>query len=371
MSLVKRAQLLRGLLSGSVAPNGPFFVDVDLSQRCNLRCVGCTYHSPRLEHAATAAPADISPALFSRLCAELRQLGTETLVLQGAGEPFLHPDYFELVRSARAQRLETVVLTNGTQLDEERVARVLEAPVDALKLSLWASSAAQYQALSPGAGPDGLAGVLAGLRRLTAQKHAQGATRPLVYIHHPINQTNFESLDEMVQLAIDSGCDGITFTPFRTRRGALADQALSTPQTRQVEGLLERARRRLDRRRLDHNIDGVLARYRAGDEVWRATPCYIAWVHLRVRVDGSVQPCGTCDVTFGNLHQQSLREIWNGAEIRAWRRQMLSAEGVQQMDESCDCSYCCYLFDNLRVERIFRWFRPLRKIMGREAGDLP
>jgi MoaA/NifB/PqqE/SkfB family radical SAM enzyme len=35
-----------GLIDGREAKTDPFFVDIDITNRCNIRCVGCQYHSP-------------------------------------------------------------------------------------------------------------------------------------------------------------------------------------------------------------------------------------------------------------------------------------------------------------------------------------
>jgi radical SAM protein with 4Fe4S-binding SPASM domain len=112
---------------------------------------------------------------------------------------------------------------------------------------------------------------------------------------------------------------------------------------------------------MKHNIDEALARYAVGRTVWKKLPCYVAWSHARIRVDGTVQPCGRCnnDLHFGNLHESTFHEIWNGPTIRAFRQQAARTSGLASIAGHCDCDFCCHARDNMRVHRWFRWVAPL------------
>lgn len=150
--------------------------------------------------------------------------------------------------------------------------------------------------------------------------------------------------------------------------GALASFALSPEEERLVRLSLLRARKRLDSLSMDHNIDEVLLRYELGSTVWQKLPCYIAWYHARIRADGTVQPCGPCnlEVDFGNLHKNTFHEIWNGLAIGAFRREALTCQGLASIGEHCDCGFCCYVGDNMRVHRLFRWFSSFRRQLKSE-----
>jgi MoaA/NifB/PqqE/SkfB family radical SAM enzyme len=109
-SFGKRIQLFRGLLNGQFAKTGPSYATWDIVGRCNLQCIGCMYHTPLKSHDPPAR--DFPFQVFQRLCDELRDVGTCTLVLQGSGEPFLHPDLFRMVQTAKAKGFEVVVLND-------------------------------------------------------------------------------------------------------------------------------------------------------------------------------------------------------------------------------------------------------------------
>jgi MoaA/NifB/PqqE/SkfB family radical SAM enzyme len=121
VTLSEKIRLLRGLISGESAWTGPFFVAVRLTQRCNLHCAGCPFHSPGITPPARKAPLEDFPlALFKNLCSELKIMGTHSLWLTGDGEPLLHPQVFEFIRVAKAAGLTVKLITNGVLLDEAR-----------------------------------------------------------------------------------------------------------------------------------------------------------------------------------------------------------------------------------------------------------
>ena len=360
-TLDEKINLLRGLLTGEVAKTGPFYVDIDLTRRCNLQCLGCPYHSPHVNDTSLQNPAmmDISSDLFKRLCSELKTMNTHSLILQGAGEPLLHPDVFEMISAAKAAGFHVTLITNGTLLDRDIIQALIDARLDTLKVSLWASSTEQYQQNYPGTNPDNFREVVDGLKLLASLKAERNSILPMVQLHHPINRYNFQTIDTLVDLALRTGCTGLSFAPFRSFGvGALASFMLSAGEEQLVQLSLLQARRRLNSLSMSHNIDEVLMRYELGSAVWQKLPCYIAWIHARIRVDGTVQPCGSCNVAFGNLYENTLHQVWNGSAIRAFRRQTLTCKGLASISEPCGCHFCCYVGDNMRVHRFFRWLSP-------------
>ena len=355
-----KIRLLRGLLTGEVAKTGPFYVDVGITRRCNLRCLGCRYHSSYVD--ITPQPnsdvKDIPLDLFKRLCDELKTMSTHSLILQGAGEPLLHRDLFEMVSTAKAAGFHVTLLTNGTLLDQDIIQALMDTRLDILKVSLWASSTEQYQQNYPDNNPDNFRKIVDGLKLLESLKAERGSMLPMVQLHHPINCYNFETVDAFVNLAVTTGCNGVTFSPFNDFWGALAAYGLTADQEQLARRSLLRAREQLDSLSMTHNIDDVLFRYEVGAAVWQKLPCYVPWFHVRITVDGAVLPCGRCKLGFGNLNENSFQDIWNGPAIRAFRRRTLTRKGLEAMVKDCNCGFCCYVGDNMRIHRLFGGLSP-------------
>jgi putative metalloenzyme radical SAM/SPASM domain maturase len=80
---------------------------------------------------------DMEPALFAKLLPSLTQ--TQFLVLNGLGEPLLHPNLEAIIALARTAMPPQAVIgfqSNGLLLDQHRAATLLEAGLDTICLSL-------------------------------------------------------------------------------------------------------------------------------------------------------------------------------------------------------------------------------------------
>ena len=368
-TLAEKFRLLRGLHHGEVASAGPFFVTMDVTRRCNLRCFGCRYHSPaRLRSPADdVVTQDYPLELFRQVSAALKTMGTGSLCLSGEGEPFLHPQLLDFVDIAKATGLHAVLLTNGTCLDETTTRSLVDSRLDILQVSLWASSPEGYERSYPGTDPDNFRKVVEGLKLLARVKAAQKTRLPSVVLHQPVTRDNFQHTPALVNLALAAGCDGLSLSPFKTRRGRFAAGALSAAEERQFCRALKPMKRLLQDRFANPGVAQILRRFRLGGPVWEKLPCYIGWLHAYLKVDGTVLPCGDCNLVMGNLYDNSLQEIWNGPAFRAFRRQTRTRAGLRALDRQCDCAFCCHVLDNARVHRFFRWVAPFCR--GERRGD--
>ncbi|HSQ15861.1 MAG TPA: radical SAM protein, partial [Candidatus Binatia bacterium] len=74
---------------------GKLFVEV--TTRCNMNCAMCVKQTD----VGDEAEGDLSMPLFETLAPAFR--GLEALILNGVGEPLLHPRLEEMIRAARAR----------------------------------------------------------------------------------------------------------------------------------------------------------------------------------------------------------------------------------------------------------------------------
>jgi MoaA/NifB/PqqE/SkfB family radical SAM enzyme len=354
--------LLRGLLDREEAKVGPFFATVLLTRRCNLHCPACPYHSPLLGVAPSAPdPVDFPLDLFARLVGELRDQGTKSLVLTGEGEPFLHAGLLDMIRLAKDAGLHVSVQTNGTLIRAEHVSALPDTGLDVLRVSLWASSRATYQANYPYDPPELFDHVLARVRELVGARQAQARSTPQVVLHYPITRLNFAAMDAVGDLAAANGFDGLSFSPLHNPQDQVAGLTMSAAETSATTQALRRLKRRLRSQELSHNVDDVLRAYQIGENTWARLACYIAWLHVLIRPDGTVAPCCRCRVPLGSLSDQTLADIWNAPPIRAFRRRAGAYGGGASLARECECGCCPHLRDNDRVHRIWRCISPWRR----------
>jgi len=357
----QKLALLRGLSDGGTACAGPFYVTVDITRRCNLRCAGCGFHSQAIDRPAARQEtvADMPWMLFSDLCDGLRDMGTDSMTISGGGEPFLHPRLLDMVARAKATGLTVSLFTNGTLLDAASTHSLIDSGLDLLKVSLWTGSRAEYANYYPGTDPGQLDVVIAGLKLVQRLKEERRSKLPRIKLHQPIDRGNFRDVERAFDIARATGCEVLSFSPFKTQRHMLSSRLLSSGEEHEVRARLVRLKREWVALSREHAIDTTLLRYRIGGRVWERLPCYIGWLHARIKPDGSVSPCTSYEQSLGNLHEHSLREIWNGPGFRMFRRATMTRKGLAEVAAKHDCFFCCHVPDNLRVHRAYRWLAPV------------
>lgn len=370
-SLKNRYLLFRGLVNGRVARTDPLFIDVDVSNRCNLRCLGCIYHGADVTHLdlKSLSNQDISLEAVTRLCRELDSAKTPLVVLQGAGEPMLHPHILEIITMFKEHGFAVTLITNGTMLGTEMNRRLIESGLDVLKVSLWALSREQYGLNYPGSDPDTFLSISEALTDLALQKAAASSLLPELHLYILINRNNYHSLDDSISLAQQWKADNVIYTPMADITGELNDVVCSKAEEASIKQALKRISRSLAKHGIEGETDLTLLRYRLKNELWTYFPCTIAWYHVRIRTDGSVQSCGRCDsrVIFGNINESSFQDIWNGPAIQEFRYQLLWQLRNEYWAQHCACATCCFVKDMHRINNVFKWIRPVLRPFRKRA----
>jgi MoaA/NifB/PqqE/SkfB family radical SAM enzyme len=358
VNINKRINFLRGLLSGDTARTGPVHAVIDPTYRCNFQCVGCQYHSPFKKpenHEIKGFP----PDLFKKVCREFRTMGTQKLFLCGSGEPFLHPELPEMVSFAKAEGFEVMVFTNGSLLDHDKVQTLIDAKLDTLRVSLWASSEEQFQQNNPDSEPGMFSRITEGLELLSRLKAERKSRYPILCLSIIINRSNLKAINSMVDLAVRTGCEELFFSIPWDSPEVSSSLALSEEEGAFTQSSLLRTKKRLNKLSMKHNINDVILHFEMGTRAWEKIPCYVAWYNIIVRCDGTVIPCCRCHhIKLGHVSENTLQEIWNGPAIRAFRKQTLVHEEPFQINKQGHCDNCGYLSHNLLVHKYFKWFLP-------------
>jgi len=111
----------------------PQKIYAELTTRCNLSCQMCVKYSSGNE----IIEQDLSYSDFKRLESSLSK--AKTLILNGIGEPLLHPQLIEIVRFARKKMSTEAVIgfqSNGILLNREKCCNLLSAGLSTICLSL-------------------------------------------------------------------------------------------------------------------------------------------------------------------------------------------------------------------------------------------
>ncbi len=105
----------------------PILVHVIPMRRCNLDCTYCN------EFDDTSAPVPLDE--MKKRLDLLAGMGTSIITISG-GEPLMHPDLDEIIRHIRNHGMIAGLITNGFFLGKERIARLNDAGLEHLQISI-------------------------------------------------------------------------------------------------------------------------------------------------------------------------------------------------------------------------------------------
>ncbi len=102
------------------------WLQVEVSALCNAACSYCALNCYKAEWEGGLLEEDT----FERLVPEFRR--ADLVFLQGWGEPLLHPRFWEMAHRVKTVGAQVGFTTNGTCLDRENLAKLLDIPIDFL-----------------------------------------------------------------------------------------------------------------------------------------------------------------------------------------------------------------------------------------------
>jgi mycofactocin biosynthetic radical S-adenosylmethionine protein MftC len=290
---------------------------IELTYRCNLDCFFC-YNDTGLD----GVP--LGTAQYFRLFEDLRELGTLNLTLSG-GEPLAHPEFFALGRRARDLGFVVRVKSNGHAL-RGALARRMREEVDPfiVEVSLHGATPGTHdrQTRMPGS----FAKLMANLR----EARALGLR---LKMNCALTRWNEHEIHAIYALA-DELALPLQVDPQITRRDNGDPEPLQiAPSAEGISRLFLLQRQRMAAstgQRQPEAADSAPGRL---DSAAGAPEKHCGAGSSTVVVDpfGNVYPCVQWRRRLGNLHEESIRTLWNdSSELTEVRR--LSTEARQAVD---------------------------------------
>jgi MoaA/NifB/PqqE/SkfB family radical SAM enzyme len=328
---------------------GPRVVQLNISDCCSLHCTMCNQWCLP---AGGFLDADRAMALVD----ELASLGLQELFWHGYGEPCLHPRLGDLVATVgrRHPALRQFMVTNGTCVSETLLGVLRDHDVG-VRISAHAGSREIWARIHPQDDADLFYRLVETTSRLAEGRPGK------VELLFAFFETNRVELDDMVQLARQTGVRRLLFRPMRLFPGAdgawmNAHLMPSRDDFLSLRAQLLRLREAL-RGEMEVNLDAFdlsdfdTARGRPMTaDFFRHRPCLIGWVFSVVETDGRVHGClpESSAGPLGNIHRQSFRAIWWSDAYCAFRRERVRCGRDGGDPEDCH-TYCQHLDTNRRL----------------------
>jgi radical SAM protein with 4Fe4S-binding SPASM domain len=290
----------------------PISISFEPTTSCNLRCPECPSGLRAFSRPTGMLRKDFFRETIDQLEKELTYL-----VFYFQGEPYLNPEFVNMVQYASSKKIYTATSTNAHYLTDANAKKTVESGLDRLIISIDGTTQETYQQYRVGGKLDK---VLEGARNIVKWKKELKSKTPFIIFQFLVVRHNEHQIEDVKQLAKEIGVD---------------DVWLKTAQVYDYEndpnGLIPTNNKYS---RYKKGKDGKM-QFKGNNQ----NHCWRLWHDPVITWDGAVVPCcfdKDAQHKLGSLQQQSFKEVWRSGVYNHFRHQVLQSR--QNIDICANCS---------------------------------
>ncbi len=316
------------ILAHTMEKKIPFAVQINLTRRCNLRCIHCCVEKRDGERRIGKTPDhELNLEEINRILEQLAEAGCLVLTLSG-GEVLLREDLIDIIRYARTLDFAVKVFTNGTLLGTKEIDAFQKLHLQEVHVSLYAANAKIH---------DGITGVPGSWEKTVKNIRQMREKGISVKIKCPVMRQNIKEYRKVYDLATDLGA-GCAFDPVITMRDdgnkdtlnyRIAQEDLQMVLQDPVFYGGEKGER-------PENISCLIT------EIYDDVLCSAGHNICYISPEGEVNPCVQLPINSGNLRDHDFNWIWHNSpdmlNIRQMR--MKNVHGCKNCDYLSWCARC-------------------------------
>jgi radical SAM protein with 4Fe4S-binding SPASM domain len=288
----------------------PISVSIEPTTSCNLRCPEC----PSGLRSFTRPTGMLDERLYRNVIDQLAPtLSYLTFYFQG--EPFLHPEFLDMVSYAKERNIYTATSTNGHFLKDETARQTVESGLNRLIISIDGTTQETYQSYRIGGT---LEKVMEGTSNVVKWRKKLRAKDLHVVFQFLVVKPNEHQIPEIKRIAKKLGIDQVV---------------LKTAQIYDYENGSDLIPVQEKYSRYKRAADG---RYSIKNEL--LNHCWKMWHSCVITWDGKVVPCcfdKDAHFVLGDLSKNSFGEIWFGEQYRNFRQTLLGSRSEIEICKNC------------------------------------
>jgi len=307
----------------------PLSVQVDVTYRCNERCVHC--YLDHVDHG------ELTTAEIRDLLDQLAEAGVFFLCFSG-GEVLMRMDFFPILEYARSLLFDVKIKTNAFMIREKQADRMRELGVRQVQVSIYSHRPEVHDAITklPGS-----------LKRSIAGIHFLQARGLKVVLANVLMRSNLNDYAGVKALAQELGAEYTidpTITPMMDGDRSILPLGIGGDDLRQVF-------RNGD---LVGNVEEFCAPPPAvDDDVLDGLPCSAGHTACYISPYGDVYPCVQFPLPTGNIRKQKFLEIWRHSpqmnEVRSIHgRDLPTCSSCAHLGTCTRCPGLAYMEGNMR-----------------------
>lgn len=286
----------------------PYYYIIDVCNVCNLRCPLCPTGNTTISRRQEM----LSFEQYKKVFDQVKEYAL-VVSLYNHGEPLLNPDVFSIVEHTHRNRVGTNISSNFNWPQPIDVNDFIRSGLDYVTVSIDGVTQEAYEQYRV---RGDIAEALENLRRLVAAKRALKSNTPFVEWQFIVFKHNEHEMAQARKMAAEIGVDLLRFV----------SPAMQPEDMHRLD--LQEKFMPANPLYWERNPRLVAERGYVFDR-----PCFYLYRSMFMYPGGGVTPCCFAHddrQDFGNIHQNSVAEIWNNKTYRSAR--MLFAKGAPSED---------------------------------------
>jgi len=306
--------LLEEMNEKATARGVPLSAHMDITWRCNERCVHCY-----LDHDGKG---EMTTDEIKDVICQLADVGTFFLSISG-GEPLLRLDCFEILEFARAKRFNVKLKTNAFMIRAKEAARLRKLGIEQVQISVYSHRPEVHDAITklPGS-----------LRRTSEAIRHLRANNIKVSVTNVLMKYNSRDAMGVKRLADEWGVNFVvdpTITPMINGDRSIMNLGITTDELEEIMHTEE--------------FVGSVGEFCApistvDDNVLDGYSCSAGHTLAYISPFGDVFPCVQFPMTCGNVRTQKFSDIWYDSPQFAELRSI----HVRDLHTCSHCSHTAY-----------------------------
>ncbi|MCE3296458.1 MAG: radical protein [Crocinitomicaceae bacterium] len=288
----------------------PFTLSIEPTTACNLGCPEC----PSGLKQFTRPTGKIDLASNKRI---IEQVGKQLFYINYyfQGEPFLNPDFLELVKEAKKHRIYTATSTNAHFINRDKAREIVNSGLDRLIISIDGTTQETYENYRV---HGKLEKVLEASRLLVEAKKELNSPTPHLIFQFLVVKPNEHQVEDVFKLADATGIDEV-----RLKSAQVYDYEHGNPLIPENEKYARYVRKK----------DGTFRlKAETGNHCWRMwSSCVLTW-------DAQVVPCcfdKDATIRLGSVLKEDFKNIWNSKKYANFRQQILGGRNEIEICRNC------------------------------------
>src|SRR5690554_214635 len=288
----------------------PFAASIEPTTACNLGCPEC----PSGLKQFTRPTGKLDLVVHKEM---LNQLGKQLFYINYyfQGEPFLHPQFLDLVQEAHQRNIYTATSTNAHFITESKAEEIVNSGLDRLIISIDGLTQETYEQYRR---RGKLEKVIEGTKYMIAAKKKLKSKTPHLIFQFLVVQPNEHEIDDVFKLGKELGVDEV-----RLKTAQLYDYKNGNPLMPKNEKYA----------RYKKMKDGTYkSKYTLSNHCWRM------WSSTVLTWDGRVVPCcfdKDAKHVLGDVTQTDFLKIWKSPRYQSFRKQVFTDRSKIDICKNC------------------------------------